>query len=202
MIDQSQKDKATEILSLLKAAYPNSYKDMNRRDADKVISMWATMLSDIPGEISLIAVQQLIAVCKFPPTIAEVREKVNGIKREVETILYERSSRISIERSLERENIDEGYSKRELQAQVISGILKYYKPEIPFLVMTEIAANGNTVELPQVQKNLIPETTLKKGGISEPPRSSNYARRPRAPERISKSYQEGCVYACDVGDMG
>lgn len=68
------------ILSVIKVAYPNFHNNLSEDDdLDNVINLWTTMFSDEDSGIVTEAVNALIATCKFPPTIADVKEKINLI---------------------------------------------------------------------------------------------------------------------------
>lgn len=73
------KKEATQILAMLKAAYPNFYKDMGADEAQGTISIWAMQFADLPAEVVLMALNKHISVGKFPPTIAEIKEKITAI---------------------------------------------------------------------------------------------------------------------------
>ena len=66
------------IMSVLKAAYPNYYRDMNRQDAEAVVDLWATMFSDEPAQLVAMAVKAHIAsdVKGFPPHIGAIKEAI------------------------------------------------------------------------------------------------------------------------------
>lgn len=69
----------TKILSVLKAAYPNSYKDLTDGDINSTITLWETMFADKPYEVVAAALKSLIATSKWTPTIAEINEKINAL---------------------------------------------------------------------------------------------------------------------------
>lgn len=73
------REDAVKVLSLLKAAYPNAYKGMTRNEGNGVIAVWATQFSDVPVEVVLIAINELIGTNNFPPAISEVKEKLKEI---------------------------------------------------------------------------------------------------------------------------
>lgn len=73
------REETVQILSLLKAAYPASYKGMTRDEANGVISVWATQFARTPADVILIAVNKLIAKNRFPPSVSEVKEKLNDM---------------------------------------------------------------------------------------------------------------------------
>jgi len=70
------KEETKVILSVLKAGYPNFYKDLKRDDADQIINLWSTMFADDSAKIVTEAVKSLMCTLKFPPTIADVKEKI------------------------------------------------------------------------------------------------------------------------------
>lgn len=70
---------ATQILAILKAAYPNSYKGMTKDEAIGTVNVWATQFINIPASVVMIAVNKLISTNTFPPSIGEVKEKIRGL---------------------------------------------------------------------------------------------------------------------------
>lgn len=65
-------------MGVLKAAYPNYYRDMNRKDAEAVVDLWATMFNDEPMQLVAMAVKAHIAsdVKGFPPHIGAIKEAI------------------------------------------------------------------------------------------------------------------------------
>lgn len=70
---------AGQILAILKAAYPNSYKGMSEQQGLGVISVWSSQFSNIPASVVMITVNKLISTNVFPPTIAEVKERMRSL---------------------------------------------------------------------------------------------------------------------------
>ena len=70
---------ATQILAILKAAYPNSYRGMTKEEAIGTVNVWATQFIDIPARVVMIAVNKLISTNTFPPSISEVKEKIRSL---------------------------------------------------------------------------------------------------------------------------
>lgn len=73
------KKEAVQILAILKAAYPSSYNGMTKEEASGTVGIWAMQFESMPVDIVMMAVQKLIATNKFPPTIAEVKDKIKAI---------------------------------------------------------------------------------------------------------------------------
>lgn len=73
------KDETTKILAIIKAAYPNSFKNMTATDARATVNVWQTAFIEIPADIVLIAVYKTISVSEFPPTVAAIRNKFRSI---------------------------------------------------------------------------------------------------------------------------
>ena len=82
------KKEAVQILAVLKAAYPNFYKDMTAAEAQGTVSVWSMQFADISAEIVLMALNKAISTSKYPPTIAEVKEKFSGIHWEAYEMLH------------------------------------------------------------------------------------------------------------------
>jgi hypothetical protein len=70
------REQTKEILAVLKAGYPNFYKDMSKNEAKNIIDLWTTMFANDSAEIVTEAVKSLICSNKYPPTIADVKEKI------------------------------------------------------------------------------------------------------------------------------
>ena len=68
------------MLSLLKTAYPSFYKNIVKEEAEEVIKLYELMFSDENFEIVLLAVKELIKTFKYPPTIADINEKIYQLK--------------------------------------------------------------------------------------------------------------------------
>ena len=77
------KKEAVQILAVLKAAYPASYNGMTKEEATGTVTVWAMQFQDMPADIVMMAIQKLIATNKFPPTVAEVNDKLQSIHWEV-----------------------------------------------------------------------------------------------------------------------
>ena len=81
------KREAAQILAILKAAYPNSYKGMSKEEAAGTVSVWAMQFSDMPVDIVMMAVNKMISTSQFPPAISEVKQKISSIHWEAYQLL-------------------------------------------------------------------------------------------------------------------
>lgn len=81
------REEAIKILAILKAAYPNSYRNMSKDEANGTVMVWQTQFANIPAEMVFIAVNKLISKSPFPPAISEVKDKIRGLYWEVWGIL-------------------------------------------------------------------------------------------------------------------
>lgn len=73
-----------QILSVLKAAYPDFYRNMDRRDAEAVVNLWADMFTDDKIEIVAAAVKALIASDEKqyrPPHIGAVKGYIRKLTK-------------------------------------------------------------------------------------------------------------------------
>lgn len=73
------KKEALQVLAILKAAYPNSFNGMNQKEAMGTVAIWSTHFANLSADIVLMAVNKAISTSKFPPSIAEVKEKLSSI---------------------------------------------------------------------------------------------------------------------------
>ena len=90
------KKEAVQLLAILKAAYPNSYRGMSKEEAAGTISVWTMQFADLPADIVLMALNKLIGSSKFPPSIAEVKSKISSLH-------WEASDAIRLHRQLGKE---------------------------------------------------------------------------------------------------
>lgn len=73
------KTEATQLLALIKVAYPTSYRDLDKATTDATINMWHVTFSDVPFNIMVIAFERFRRVSKFPPTVAEICEELKNV---------------------------------------------------------------------------------------------------------------------------
>ena len=77
------REETIKVLAILKAAYPNSYKNMSKDEANGTVMVWAMQFSNIPVEAVMIAVNKLISTNPFPPAICDVKKKIESLYWEV-----------------------------------------------------------------------------------------------------------------------
>jgi hypothetical protein len=78
---------AVQVLAILKAAYPNSYKGMTKDEAQATATVWAVQFADVPVQVVLMAVNKLISTSTFPPAICEVKKKLGSLYWEAKEML-------------------------------------------------------------------------------------------------------------------
>lgn len=90
------RDEAIKILSVLKAAYPNSYRGMTKDEANGTISVWQSQFANIPYFAVTIAVSKLISTNTFPPSIKEVKDRIRTLYWETWSLLKENKTNNSL----------------------------------------------------------------------------------------------------------
>lgn len=83
------REETIKILAILKAAYPNSYRNMSKEEANGTVAIWSMQFAQFPAEVVMFAVNKLISSSPFPPAICEVKDKIRGMYWEVWGILAE-----------------------------------------------------------------------------------------------------------------
>lgn len=83
------REETIKLLSILKAAYPNSYKGMTKEEANGTIAVWSMQFANIPANIVLIALNKLISTSPFPPAISDVKSKLRSLYYEAVEMLRE-----------------------------------------------------------------------------------------------------------------
>lgn len=80
------REQVIAILGTLKTAYPRFYADMTKQTMLETIDLWTEMFKDDNPMLVTVAVKNLITSFKFPPTIADVKDKMYELsKTETET---------------------------------------------------------------------------------------------------------------------
>lgn len=80
------------ILSILKASYPNFYKELTKKDAETTINLYAEMFSNTETSLVATAIKELIQRQNYPPTIADIKNKIDELTQpyeETESELWE-----------------------------------------------------------------------------------------------------------------
>ena len=73
------REETIKVLAILKAADPNSYKNMSKEEANGTVAVWAMQFATYPAELVMIAINKLISSSPFPPAICEVKDKIGGM---------------------------------------------------------------------------------------------------------------------------
>ena len=68
-----------QILAIMKANYNYAFKNMNQEEKYMLLCTWTVTLHDLPADIVMLAVMQLVSKSKWLPTVAEIREKCRDI---------------------------------------------------------------------------------------------------------------------------
>jgi hypothetical protein len=76
-----------QVLAILKAAYPNFYKNLTPEDAQGIVGVWSMQFADMAADIVLMALNKAISICKYPPSVAEVKEKISSIHWEAQEMM-------------------------------------------------------------------------------------------------------------------
>lgn len=72
-------DETKMILGILKTAYPNFYKEMSKQEMLNVVDLWADMFKNDNSKLVTVAVKELINSFQYPPTIADVKNKMYSL---------------------------------------------------------------------------------------------------------------------------
>ena len=70
------RQEALAVMAMLKTAYPTFYKNFNKEDISAAVNLWATMFSEESIQVVTEAIKALMCTLKYPPTIADVKEKI------------------------------------------------------------------------------------------------------------------------------
>lgn len=70
------REETTKILSIIKLAYPNFYKSITKQEAENTINLYQEMFKEDEANLVMIAVKELINTFQYPPTIADIKNKI------------------------------------------------------------------------------------------------------------------------------
>ena len=85
------KAEVNKFLSIIEVNYRNAYKNMDASAKRAMVQIWTILLHDIPIEIALLALFQLLSRSKWPPSPAELREQACHMHYEAEELLRQTS---------------------------------------------------------------------------------------------------------------
>lgn len=77
------RDETIKILAVLRGAYPQFYRGIEKQEAIDTVNLWAEMFLDEPFPLVSAAVKALISSRSsgFPPVIGQVKEKIRQIMK-------------------------------------------------------------------------------------------------------------------------
>lgn len=76
----TNRKEALQVLAILKASYPDHYRNVTREDAQGIVSVWSIQFANVPADIVLMALNKAVSINEFkPPTIAEVKKKIESV---------------------------------------------------------------------------------------------------------------------------
>ena len=75
-------EESIKLLALIKLAYPNSYKDIDKDTQLATVKMWQRAFDTTPFAIMELALDHFVKASKFPPTIADIYDELRGIHYE------------------------------------------------------------------------------------------------------------------------
>lgn len=72
------RSETSAILTILKTAYPQFYRGVDVKEAERTVSLWHEMFKDDPVDVVAVAVKAMIAsrTNTFPPNIGEIKEEI------------------------------------------------------------------------------------------------------------------------------
>ena len=73
------RDNVIKMLGILKMAYPNAYKDITKDDANAIIALYQRQFAGYDEKLVMVAVEELIGTNTFPPTIADIKQKIYNL---------------------------------------------------------------------------------------------------------------------------
>ena len=81
-------EESIKLLAIIKLAYPNSYKDIDKDTQIATVNMWQHNFDTVPFEIMELALDHFIKASKFPPTISDICDELKSIYFEARQNLF------------------------------------------------------------------------------------------------------------------
>ena len=78
-------EESAKLLALIKLAYPNSYKDIDKGTQLATVNLWQRAFNQVPFAVMELALDHFVKGSKFPPTIAEMCDELKSIHGEATT---------------------------------------------------------------------------------------------------------------------
>ena len=75
-------EESAKLLAMIKLAYPNSYKNVDKETTLATVNMWHRTFKATPYRIIEIALDHFVKGSKFPPTIADMIEELQKMHGE------------------------------------------------------------------------------------------------------------------------
>ena len=69
-------NEALRILAVLKVSYPNFYKDLTANEVEETVELYQMMFDGCDYKLVNLAIIELINSFKYPPTIADIKNKM------------------------------------------------------------------------------------------------------------------------------
>ena len=73
------REESIKFLALVKVAYPNSYKDMDKASKQATVNMWQISFPHTPFDVMSMAIDNFRRKSTFPPTVAEIIEELRKL---------------------------------------------------------------------------------------------------------------------------
>ena len=89
-------DETIGLLGIMKIAYPNFYKNLSGEEAKQASILWFQMFENDNSKVVTEAVKALICTLKYPPTIADVKEKMRIITKQQDLTEMEAWNRVKV----------------------------------------------------------------------------------------------------------
>jgi len=73
------KEEIIKLLMLLQTAYPRFYANQTKEDLAGAVDLWHDMFKNENVDVVFMATRELLGTLKYPPTIADVKEKMYSL---------------------------------------------------------------------------------------------------------------------------
>ena len=196
------REETIKIMSVLKVAYPNYYRDMKKNDAERTIDLWAEMFKDDSVEIVVAAVKAHIATDEkgFPPHIGAIKNAIVKLTKPPEMEMTEMEAWALVRRAIHGSYMEEwsrkfwkGSDDRRVSAQ-------YEFDRLPPLLQRIVGGPEQLAEWNKVDDdtiNTVIQSNFMRSFRERGAKEREYMALPsdvkRTMERISSGFQMGAL---------
>lgn len=109
----------TGVLKVIRVSYPNFYRGMTKEQAKEIVEVWSMMFVDDDAKVVINAVKSLVQTLKYPPTIAEIKQRCRLITQP--KVMTEMEAWTIVKKAISNYDAGENFEKLPVTLQILVG---------------------------------------------------------------------------------